>query len=199
VKRALWAVAALLLAGCAAAPRPGVESPPPVGATVAESWIARGRMAVAVDGEGGSGAFTWRQDASRSELAVRGPLGVGAFNVTVAGDELSMTDGQGVTLSGDEARRQVQARLGAQLPLASLRYWMLGLPAPSPPAQVQDSGSSPVRVVEQDGWRIAYDGFARFGPLTAPIRLTATGPNVRLKLVFDTWQLAPDAGAPPSQ
>jgi outer membrane lipoprotein LolB len=199
VTRALWPVAALLLAGCATPPRPSVESPPPVDAAVAESWVAQGRMAVAVEGQGGSGAFTWRQDSARSELAVRGPLGVGAFNVTVAGDEFSVTDGQGVTLSGDDARRQVQARLGADLPLASMRYWMLGLPAPSPPAQVQDSGTAPVRVLEQDGWQIAYDAFGRFGDLTAPTRLTATGPSVRLKLVFDSWQLAPAADASPSQ
>jgi outer membrane lipoprotein LolB len=170
--------------------------PPAIDAAVAESWTAQGRMAVAVEGQGGSGAFTWHQDAARSELAVRGPLGVGAFSVTVTGEELSVTDGEGVTLSGDEARRQVQARLGAELPLESLRYWMLGLPAPSPPAQVQDSGTPPVRVVEQDGWQIACDEFARFGDLTAPTRLTATGPNVRLKLVFDKWQLAPAADAP---
>lgn len=197
MRPALWPVAALLLAGCAATPRPGVESPPPIDAALADSWIAQGRMAVAVEGQGGSGAFIWRQDAARSELAVRGPLGVGAFNVTVAGDELSVTDGQGVTLSGEDARRQIQARLGAELPLESLRYWMLGVPAPAPPAEVQDSGSTPVRVVEQNGWQIAYDAFARFGALTAPTRLTATGPNVRLKLVFDTWQLAPRPGAAP--
>ena len=194
MKHGLWPCLALLVAGCAATPRQAVEPPPPIDARAAESWMAQGRLAVAVEGQGGSGAFTWRQESARSELAVRGPLGVGAFNVTVAGDELSVTDGEGVTLSGDDARRQVQARLGAELPLESLRYWMLGLPAPSPPAQVQDSAQAPVRVVEQGGWQIAYDGFARFGSLTAPTRLTATGPNLRLKLVFDGWQQLPPAG-----
>jgi len=197
VKRGLWPCVALLAAGCAATPPKVVEPPPAIDSTAAQSWTAQGRLAVAVAGQGGSGAFTWRQESVRSELAVRGPLGVGAFNVTVTGDEVSVTDGQGVVLSGDDARQQVQARLGAELPLESLRYWMLGLPAPTPPAQVQDSAQPPVRVVEQGGWQIAYDEFARFGALTAPTRLTATGPNVRLKLVFDSWQLTPPTGAPP--
>jgi outer membrane lipoprotein LolB len=197
VKRGLWPCVALLAAGCAATPPKVVEPPPAIDSTAAQSWTAQGRLAVAVAGQGGSGAFTWRQESARSELAVRGPLGVGAFNVTVTGDEISVTDGQGVVLSGDDARQQVQARLGAGLPLESLRYWMLGLPAPTPPAQVQDSAQPPVRVVEQGGWQIAYDEFARFGALTAPTRLTATGPNVRLKLVFDTWQLTPPSGLPP--
>jgi outer membrane lipoprotein LolB len=197
VKRWLWPALALTLAGCAATPRQPIESPPPVDATAAASWSAKGRLAIAVADEGGSGAFTWRQDDARSELAVRGPLGVGAFNVTVAGDEFTVTDADGSTLTGDAAREQVQARLGAELPLASLRYWMLGLPAPTPPAQVQDATAPPVRTVDQGGWQIAYDGFARFGAMTAPTRLTATGGDVRLRLIFDSWQPGGSAATPP--
>ena len=82
----------------------------------------------------------------------------------------------------------MQSRLGTDLPLESLRYWMVGLPAPAPPAQVQDSPVPPMRTIEQGGWQIVYDQFARSGPLTAPTRLTATGGNVRLKLIFDAWE-----------
>ena len=197
MRRWLWSGVLIALAGCAATPRQTIEGPPPVDAAAMQSWSTRGRLAIAVSGEGGSGAFTWRQDESRSELAVRGPLGVGAFSVTVSGDELTVTDSEGVRLAGDAARQQVQARLGSDLPLASLRYWMLGLPAPTPPAQVQDSTAPPMRTIDQGGWQIVYDEFARTGSLTAPTRLTATGGNVRLKLIFDSWQTGGSAAAPP--
>jgi outer membrane lipoprotein LolB len=197
VTRWLAPALALMLAGCAVTPPPPLESPPSLESAAAAQWSATGRLAIAVAGEGGSGAFTWHQDDARSELAVRGPLGVGAFNVTVLGDEFTVTDADGVTLSGEAAREQVQSRLGADLPLASLRYWMLGLPAPAPPARVQDSATAPVRTVDQGGWQIAYDGFARYGSITAPTRLTATGGSVRLKLVFDSWQRGGSATAPP--
>src|SRR6478735_2026268 len=85
VKRGLWPCVALLAAGCAATPPKVVEPPPAIDSAAAQSWTAQGRLAVAVAGQGGSGAFTWRQESARSELAVRGPLGVGAFNVTVTG------------------------------------------------------------------------------------------------------------------
>ena len=36
----------------------------------------------------------------------------------------------GQPLDGEAARAELERRLGAQLPLAELRYWMLGVPAP---------------------------------------------------------------------
>jgi outer membrane lipoprotein LolB len=173
-------------------------APPAITGGVPDVWTANGRMAINVAGEGGSGAFTWRQDGARSRLAIRGPLGVGALDVTVDGNDLSVTDGSGVTLSGEPARAQVQARLGADLPLASLRYWMTGVPDPATESDVRDSTEPPLRVIEQNGWRVAYDRFGQFTGLAAPTRLTATGANVRLKVVLEHWTVNP-GGIPSGQ
>jgi outer membrane biogenesis lipoprotein LolB len=93
-----------LLAGCATAP-PAVVAPPPAGTTLPDTWAASGRMAVSVAAEGGSGAFTWQQTGERTQVAVRGPLGVGAVDVTLEGDRLTVTDGEGVTLEGGRPAR----------------------------------------------------------------------------------------------
>jgi outer membrane lipoprotein LolB len=177
---------ASVLAGCATAP-PALVAPPPAGSVLPETWAASGRMAVSVAAEGGSGAFTWQQSGERTQVAVRGPLGVGAVDVTLEGDRLTVVDGEGVTLEGDAARAHVQSKLGAELPLASLRYWVNGLPDPGAAATVHDGGGPPVRVIEQAGWRVAYEAFGRFDGQSRPTRLTATGANARLKLVLDRW------------
>jgi outer membrane biogenesis lipoprotein LolB len=46
-------------------------------------WTAAGRLALAADGEGGSGAFNWEQRAETTRLDVRGPFGAGALQVVV--------------------------------------------------------------------------------------------------------------------
>ena len=194
---AAWVVTGLL-AGCAATP-PAVIGPPQLpGADWPAAWTVDGRMAINVGQQGGSGAFKWRQDGETSRLAVRGPLGVGAVDVTVDGEQLTVADGTGATVSGEQARSQVQSRLGADLPLNSLRYWMTARPDPAGESTVQDSTTPPLRVIEQNGWRVAYDEFGRFDGRVAPTRLTATGANVRLKLVLDRWAVAgpPNTGSP---
>jgi outer membrane lipoprotein LolB len=198
IRRVAWLLLGVSLSGCVTAPSSVVVAPPGSGDPVPETWMANGRLAINVSGQGGSAAFVWRQNLERSDVAVRGPLGVGVIDVTVDGTGLTVTDGAGVTLSGDAAQAQVRARLGADLPLSSLRYWVLARPDPATTAEVLDSPQSPVRVIEQNGWRVAYDEFGRFGGQSAPVRLSATSDDVRLKFVVDRWDFgaAASPGSP---
>ena len=191
--RRLFAAALVtgVLAGCATAPPTVVGPPDPAGAWP-DTWSVDGRMAVNVGQQGGSGAFKWQQQGDRSHLAVRGPLGIGAVDVTVEGQDLTVVDSAGTTVSGDAARTQVESRLGADLPLTSLRYWVTARPDPSGETPtIKDSAKPPLRVIEQNGWHVEYDEFGEFQGHVAPTRLIATGANVRLKLVLDRWALEP--------
>ena len=179
---------AAVLAGCA-----GLTGQAPVPASTAglaalSAWTATGRLAVAAGSEGGSGGFVWQQRGPETRLAVRGPLGAGAFEVTSDGEELEVTDAAGKML-GSEAREALRARLGADLPLSSLRYWMIGLPDPASTAQVTESHGTPLRIIDQHGWTIAYDAFASTDGVALPSRVTATSGDVRLRLTVTNWRL----------
>jgi outer membrane lipoprotein LolB len=189
------AVVALALAGCAAPPRApeGETRPDPA---VLNQWSASGRMAVAAGNDGGSGSFDWAQDGTTSRLDLRGPLGAGAVRLVVTPQTLSLADGSGRVLDADVARADLQARLGADLPWDHLRYWLLGLPAPGVEATVRDQDAVPWRVIEQAGWRLAYDSFEVVGGLSLPTRLTAEREAVRVRVIVDAWRpgVAPVAG-----
>jgi len=198
--RAFAVLAALALAGCVAPPRiPDTTARPDPGTL--RQWSASGRLAVSAGGEGGSGAFVWQQRDDASQLDLRGPFGAGALTIHATPDSLSLADGAGRRLDATTARAELQARLGADLPWTSLRYWMLGLPAPDPPAEVTDAVAAPWRVIEQSGWRIGYDAFTTVTGLTLPQRFTATRGDVRVRVVVDAWSVppggAPDAGPGP--
>ena len=181
------AVVALALAGCAAPPRApeGGTRPDPA---ILNQWSASGRMAVAAGNDGGSGSFDWAQDGTTSRLDLRGPLGAGAVRLVVTPQTLSLADGSGRVLDADVARADLQARLGADLPWDHLRYWLIGLPAPGVEATVRDQDAAPWRVIEQAGWRLAYDSFEVVGGLTLPRRLTAEREAVRVRVIVDAWR-----------
>jgi len=184
------------LGGCAVAP---VSHAPyvPADPSAYASWTATGRLALAANGEGGSGSFTWEQHADATTLSLRGPLGAGALRVTALGDELSITDDDGRSLDTEQTRALLRARLGADLPWSDLRYWMLGVPAPGGPARVADAATAPLRVIEQADWRIGYDSFTPTLGVSLPARFTATREGVRLKVTVDAWQVSPAAGHGP--
>lgn len=188
MSRLAWAaVVALALAGCAAPPRApeGGTRPDPA---ILNQWSASGRMAVAAGNDGGSGSFDWAQDGTTSRLDLRGPLGAGAVRLVVTPQTLSLADGSGRVLDADVARADLQARLGADLPWDHLRYWLIGLPAPGVEATVRDQDAAPWRVIEQAGWRLAYDSFEVVAGLSLPRRLTAEREAVRVRVIVDAWR-----------
>jgi outer membrane lipoprotein LolB len=181
---------ALLAAGCATAP---VGSP--FGARTADpeqltQWMAKGRIALAAQGEGGSGSFVWQQRSERTELTVRGPLGAGGLALVTDGETIELADGAGKPLDGEAARAELERRLGVKLPLAELRYWMLGVPAPdrshSGPVQAS-TGSVPGFV--QGGWVVSYEELKPQAGWSLPARLTATTSGARVRIVVDDWVL----------
>ena len=193
-RQALAILATLLIAGCATPSRAPESAARPDPGLLRE-WSASGRLALSAGGEGGSGAFLWEQRDDVSQLDLRGPFGAGALRVLATPGSLSMADGAGRSLDADTARAELRARLGADLPWNSLRYWMLGLPAPDQPAEVTDSAAAPWRVIEQSGWRIGYDAFTTATGMALPQRFTATQGEVRVRVVVDAWSV-PAGGTP---
>lgn len=187
-------LAVLVLAGCAAPPRApeGGRAPDPV---ALRQWTAAGRMAIAAGNEGGSGSFAWTQDDATTHLDLRGPLGAGAVRLVVTPDSFTLADGTGRVFDAEAARIELEARLGADLPWNHLRFWMLGLAAPTDAATVADSGAAPWRVIEQAGWRLAYESFGVVQGINLPSRFSAERGAVRVRVIVDTWSPGADAAA----
>lgn len=191
---ALALAAAAVLCGCATRPPAPVAGLDPL---TLERWSASGRLALAAGGEGGSGAFTWEQQAATTRLDLRGPLGAGAVQVVATPDTLSMADAAGRAVDAEAARAELRARLGADLPWDSLRYWMLGVPAPGTPAQVTEGAAAPLRIIEQAGWRVGYEAFTPVGGWSLPRRMTATSGDVRVRVLVDRWTVPPEGTSQP--
>jgi outer membrane lipoprotein LolB len=164
-----------LVAGCATRPVTSVpsEASRPADPTELSQWTAKGRLALAAAGEGGSGSFVWQQRSERTELTVRGPLGAGGLHVVTDGERLELQDDAGRALDGDAARLELEQRLGTRLPLDALRYWMLGVPAP------HDDGA----------WTVSFDGYHPVQGWSLPGKVTAQAGDTRVRIVIDDWQL----------
>jgi outer membrane lipoprotein LolB len=192
---ALVVALVIVLAGCQTVP---VASAPSV------SWSVRrpelqalgrfglnGRVAVAVGNQGFNAGLRWTQSGAMTQLALTGPLGAGGVEVTADQGDLSVVTSNGKRLDNAAARTQLEARLGFEPPLASLRYWVLGVPDPDPsaPASVQLDSQQRVTQLTQDGWEIDYTAYMPVGAEWLPRLLTLRRQDVRVRMVVDGWQL----------
>jgi len=191
-----WGAAATALAmltACRTAPLPAPAAP---------SWDTRrpelqarahfglkGRVGVAAGAQGFNARLRWAQDGERAQLALEGPLGAGAVHIDTAGSDLDIVTASGARLTSAAAHAELDARLGFDPPLASLRYWILGVPNPAlPAAETLDPLRQRLTRLEQDGWRIDYDSYVSVGGEWLPARLTLERADVRVKLLVDDWQ-----------
>ena len=154
-----------------------------------DAWRMSGRVAVTVGGEGASASIDWRQSGGTADLSVTGPLGVGAMRAVLDGSSLWLEDSSGARLEGGDAERLLAERLGTEVPVRSLRYWLLGIPAPGEPYEVQRAPDGRPEALRQSGWQVA---FGRYGPVPGgelPVRLSLARDGTRVKLAVTHWEL----------
>ena len=200
MRRVLALAAGLLLAGCVTAPL-RVAAPVPLTYESRRSQLQavhvftlEGRLAAAVGQEGFNASLDWAQQGRRSALNLRAPLGFGTAQVLRDGEHLSLKSSRGDHYDGTLAREALARQLGFDPPLDSLRYWVLGVPDPALPATETPDAAEHLAALEQDGWRVEFAEYRRYGEAALeavlPRRLTLLREGIRLRLVIDRWTVA---------
>ncbi len=140
----------------------------------------RGRVAVASGTDGFTAALRWAQRSGVARLEIDGPLGVGGLR-------LELTDGR---FADESARAELERRLGFTLPVASLRYWLLGVPDPASAAEeVLAADALRLDGLRQAGWSIRFAAYAPVpdADYELPQRIEVTRASVRVRLLVDGW------------
>ena len=188
----LLVASAAVLAGCAALRPRGPQLP-----AAAVSWDERrtdlgratrwdldGRAAVALGQQGWQATLNWRQTGADSELHLAGPLGIGALTIRVTPAGLSLNGAP----PSDAVVAQLQDRLGFELPLDNLRYWLLGIPDPNTPFELTRNTQDRAAHLSQAGWNIEYDDYMAGDGGLLPKRLVLTHAQARVRIAVDRWE-----------
>lgn len=189
---AVAAIAALLLlAGCANLP-PGKPAAPWLERRnqlqAIESYTLSGKIAVASAGQGFNAGMDWTAKGSTASILLRSPLGSAISRVTFDGQQLQLSSGD-TQWSGDEATTRITEQIGFVPPVASLRYWLLGSPDPSGPAQETVDDAQRLSGLSQFGWQLSYTDYVEWQGQWLPRRINAQRDAVRLRLLINHWQM----------
>ena len=98
----------------------------------------------------------------------------------------------GLSLNGappsDAVVAQLQDRLGFELPLDNLRYWLLGIPDPNTPFELTRNAQDRAARLAQAGWNIEYDDYMAGDGDLLPKRLVLTRAEARVRIAIDRWE-----------
>ncbi len=183
-------LAASGLAGCAALS--GKTVAPPVTQAQQQlyrqsAWKLEGRIGAKMGHEGWNANLFWEHEGGQDRLRISGPFSQGAVSIIVQSDLVYINEGNGVASSSRNPDDWLKQRMGFAVPLRSLRYWVLGLPAPDLEYQAELDASGGLKGFEQQGWVLAYEGFDSVDGFVLPKKMTIRGGKVMLKLIADEW------------
>ncbi len=194
IMRRLWlALCLATLSGCAAT-RPGVDLPElstwerrleVLGE--ATDWEFKGRIAVKAGDEGFNGKLNWTQTGDDFYVTIGGPLGIGTVTIEGNDHSVTLTDKDGLTTVLLDPEVELFNRYGWTIPVASLRYWALGIPDPSIAAEPELDGSGRLVNLEQGNWSVNISRYRENAGQQMPRLLTATNSDTRVRLVIDKW------------
>jgi len=186
-------VALLVLTGCAITPE-SVDLPP-IGDWDSrnevlggiQDWEFKGRIAVKAGDDGFNGKFNWSQESDTFNATVGGPLGMGTVRIEGDDRRVVLTDKDGARTVLEDAETELYWRYGWTIPIASLRYWALGIPDPRTPAVTELDGEGRLQRLEQRGWIVEISRYKEGGGQQMPRILSATNPETRVRMVIDRW------------
>lgn len=139
---------------------------------------------------GVKGNLHWEQLPDRFDMRVTGPFGIGAATIQGRDGEIAIrTSKKSFTTRHPE--RDLHDRLGWTFPVAHLRYWVLGTPAPGSRADVEVDPEGRLARLEQDGWVMEVSEYQGAGTLELPRKFEVTNDEVRIKVVIDQWDDLP--------
>jgi len=160
-----------------------------------EQWQLVGRIALIDESQAWHARIDWQQQQQRYTLRLTGPLSQGSLELRGTPQQVVLRDADGERVATDPAQL-LAAEVGWQVPVAALRYWVLGLPDPTQPAQRQLNDSGHLTQLQQARWQIRFSDYQPYAQYTLPTQLHASSADGSVKLIISQWQ--PGAMPPPA-
>ncbi|MFQ5488633.1 MAG: lipoprotein insertase outer membrane protein LolB [Gammaproteobacteria bacterium] len=152
-----------------------------------ENWDLQGRIAVRTAQEAWQARLVWRQRRERFEIDVLSVFGQRLAQLSGGPGGVELRLSRGRRFRARDAAGLLQEQLGWSLPVAGLRHWVLGLPAPGAVAQRTLDGDGRLLALVQQGWTIGYRRYRSTDGRDLPGQVILQRDDLRLRLVVDRW------------
>ena len=156
-------------------------------------WSQTGRIGIRTRDEATSGTLKWRQNDRQFFAEIDGPFGVSGLRLTGTPEAVTLAGHKIETRTVVDPEQALLVETGVRVPVAGLRYWLLGVPDPARPSEITLNDDNLAAVIVQGGWTIEYPEYRRWSVNALPRRIRAQSGDTSIVIVVKDWNIAEQA------
>jgi len=153
-------------------------------------YQTRGAFAYLSDKQKVYARFNWQQTApDRYRLLLTNPLGSTELQLDAQGSVVQLVDNKGKRYTSNDAEKMISQLTGMDIPLNSLRQWMMGLPGDSTDYTLDDKYRLREVNYSRNGqqWAVTYQAYDNKQQPALPANMELREGDQRIKLKMDGW------------
>lgn len=153
-------------------------------------YQTRGAFAYLSDKQKVYARFNWQQTApDRYRLLLTNPLGSTELQLDAQGSVVQLVDNKGKRYTSNDAEKMISQLTGMDIPLTSLRQWMMGLPGDASDYTLDDQYRLREVNYSRNGqqWKVTYQGYDAKQQPALPSNMELREGDQRIKLKMDGW------------
>ena len=154
-----------------------------------KQWAIFGRMSLQTPDEIWTGKLEWHQFPLDYKILFSTPTGQGAIKIRGDEDYVVLETSKGQSLIGDDEESLLYDQLGWNLPIDSLRQWILGTSELNQLSKITLDEAGNIRQLLYPEWEVKYLQFQKVENYLLPKKLFITGRNMKFRIVIDKWLL----------
>ncbi len=144
-------------------------------------WSFTGRIAIVDIDNSISADITWKHTQKKEKIILSGLFGMGKTRITLTPVQTEIeSEGKRAIYYGD-VNSVIYSRLGIQVPVTALKFWVLGLVDPGATYLKKEAG------FEQYGWKITYLQMQFNAGYELPRKIRVEQGGAKIKLIVSQW------------
>jgi outer membrane lipoprotein LolB len=182
----------VLLSGCSTLPDINVAEsvwrPQREKLTALHTWQLNAALAAHSKDDGFDARLFWRQEQEIYRLRLHGPLGQGTVLIDGDASGVRLRTGEQREYRAHDPETLLAQLTDITLPVSHLKYWIRGLPAPTPVVvRERFYADGSLALLEQDGWEIKFLQYHEDKDYALPRRLELKNSEFFIRLVISNW------------
>jgi len=154
-----------------------------------QHWFASGRAAINNGVESWHVNLLWLQQGENYQIRLFGPFGAGQVQLTENNGLVELLTSDNERFYSDNIDTLLYERTGVKMPVAELRYWLIGLPSPAGKDSARVDKHGRLSLLQQGAWRVRYKRYVPVNGLVLPRKIFADKQDLDVRVVIDEWKL----------